>query len=632
MVVPPSVRERQLLCLARALLRSPKLLVCDEATSSVDAITDAQVQKCLRNAVRTFDASLLTIAHRLVTVADYDKVMLLQAGQVKEFDSPGKLLAEKSSAFSQLVDSMGQREAAAIRQIAVSTGPTQLSLKAKASLARSSSHVELVQESLPYFGSDAVDTLIMNEADMVAAAEMHATAATATLEEVTLREEDPKPVEVKDCPAEGDEGEVLDEEATAPEAAGSALSDIPRASAPTATISEDGQAAPEEEPEKAEEPKETARKGEPDKAEEPEGAAGKEEPEEPNPNNVKRAKTADKATSPNAADSKVEKPVRQRKSKAANGREKVEEAVDGPQEVAAEAPTKRRRKSKDGGDGAVEEPTKEVLYRGLPSSVLASLANTLVGWTRSVPSSAHSGWALPSSLPSLLPTSSMLTSPPAEVNAVSVLEQKAYAENQREVDGLMERCASLLQMAQEGLLTLQETGGEGADAATLVGSANSWGVDYQHLRCTMVLLHGNGDSTVPVACAEWLQGQIPKTVLHRIPEAEHGEAMLLGMSAALRARHPRLAASPGDESGQSGRAAAMVVERRQSSAHRAQPDLVQLSAEASQCARRSAWRNALDLLNSLARRALRAEFRPEGENRRGGWLEKQSSPYEEDAI
>lgn len=66
--------------------------------------------------------------------------------------------------------------------------------KAKASLARSSSHVELVQESLPYFGSDAVDTLIMNEADMVAAAEMHATAATATLEEVTLREEDPKPV------------------------------------------------------------------------------------------------------------------------------------------------------------------------------------------------------------------------------------------------------------------------------------------------------------------------------------------------------------------------------------------------------------------------------------------------------
>ncbi|CAK9073040.1 unnamed protein product, partial [Durusdinium trenchii] len=51
----------------------------------------------------------------------------------------------------------------------------------------------------------------------------------------------------------------------------------------------------------------------------------------------------------------------------------------------------------------------------------------------------------------------------------------------------------------------------------------------------------------------------------------------------------------------------MVVERRQSSAHRAQPDLVQLSAEASQCARRSAWRNALDLLNSLARRALRAD-------------------------
>ena len=123
-----SVGERQLLCLARALLRSPRLLVCDEATSSVDAKTDSAVQGCLREAVLSFDASLLTIAHRLVTVADYDKVMLLESGRLKEFDSPRNLLSNEGSSFSRLVESMGQREAAAIRHLAVSKSPTFVSL------------------------------------------------------------------------------------------------------------------------------------------------------------------------------------------------------------------------------------------------------------------------------------------------------------------------------------------------------------------------------------------------------------------------------------------------------------------------------------------------------------------------
>ncbi|CAJ1429953.1 unnamed protein product, partial [Effrenium voratum] len=111
-----SVGERQLLCLARALLRKPRLLVCDEATSSVDAKTDQSVQLCLRRAVQTFEASLLTIAHRLITVADYDKVMVLQSGQLAELGAPGELLRTPDSAFSQLVQSMGSFEAAAIRQ------------------------------------------------------------------------------------------------------------------------------------------------------------------------------------------------------------------------------------------------------------------------------------------------------------------------------------------------------------------------------------------------------------------------------------------------------------------------------------------------------------------------------------
>eukprot|EP00438_Fugacium_kawagutii_P023273 Skav214082 [mRNA] locus=scaffold1742:75685:88086:- [translate_table: standard] len=85
----------------------------------------------------------------------------------------------------------------------------------------------------------------------------------------------------------------------------------------------------------------------------------------------------------------------------------------------------------------------------------------------------------------------------------------------------------------------QERGGEGSDAATLVESAKAWGVDYRRLGCYMVLLHGEADATVPVGCAEWLQEQIPKTVLHRIPDADHGEAMLLGISAALQMLIPR---------------------------------------------------------------------------------------------
>ena len=69
----------------------------------MDAVTDAAVQRCLREAVES-DASLLTIAHRLATVADYDKVMLLQSGKLMEFGSPKELLS-KPSRFGELLES-----------------------------------------------------------------------------------------------------------------------------------------------------------------------------------------------------------------------------------------------------------------------------------------------------------------------------------------------------------------------------------------------------------------------------------------------------------------------------------------------------------------------------------------------
>lgn len=83
--------QRQLLCLARAALRRRRIALLDEASSSTDAATDALLQQAIRAAFR--EATVLTIAHRLHTVADSDRVLVLERGKVAEFDSPAALLA-----------------------------------------------------------------------------------------------------------------------------------------------------------------------------------------------------------------------------------------------------------------------------------------------------------------------------------------------------------------------------------------------------------------------------------------------------------------------------------------------------------------------------------------------------------
>ncbi|KAK3771211.1 hypothetical protein RRG08_053354 [Elysia crispata] len=92
-----SVGQRQLVCLARALLKKTKILILDEATAAVDMETDTLIQNTIRS---EFEAcTIITIAHRLNTIMDYDRIMVLDAGLIKEFDSPSNLLADEDSAF-----------------------------------------------------------------------------------------------------------------------------------------------------------------------------------------------------------------------------------------------------------------------------------------------------------------------------------------------------------------------------------------------------------------------------------------------------------------------------------------------------------------------------------------------------
>ncbi len=112
-----SVGERQLLNLARALLSQPKLLVLDEATASIDGETDAFIQKMLRT--RFPSTTLVTVAHRLNTIMDYDMVLVMDAGRAVEFGSPVDLLKISEGVFSELVDATGSESSKALREMAI---------------------------------------------------------------------------------------------------------------------------------------------------------------------------------------------------------------------------------------------------------------------------------------------------------------------------------------------------------------------------------------------------------------------------------------------------------------------------------------------------------------------------------
>ena len=99
--------QRQLLCLARAMLKNPKVLLMDEATASIDYVTDSKIQETIREIKNT----TITIAHRLQTIIDYDKVLVLDKGEVIEYGDPFDLISKEGGSFQSMCQMTGDFDA-----------------------------------------------------------------------------------------------------------------------------------------------------------------------------------------------------------------------------------------------------------------------------------------------------------------------------------------------------------------------------------------------------------------------------------------------------------------------------------------------------------------------------------------
>lgn len=127
-----SVGERQLLAIARVLLRASssehgcKVCVMDEPTAHIDPATDAILQRVMREEFK--GATLITIAHRLHTVADFDTILVMDQGRVHEQGSPHELITKSNGAFRLMVEALGPEAAASISAKAKGAAATSASI------------------------------------------------------------------------------------------------------------------------------------------------------------------------------------------------------------------------------------------------------------------------------------------------------------------------------------------------------------------------------------------------------------------------------------------------------------------------------------------------------------------------
>lgn len=108
--------QRQLVCLARAIVRRNKILILDEATANVDLDTDSFIHQTIRK--QFSNSTVLTIAHRLNTVMDCDRVLLMDDGHILEFDHPHILLQRNDGMLTKLVDRTGESTASHLKTLA----------------------------------------------------------------------------------------------------------------------------------------------------------------------------------------------------------------------------------------------------------------------------------------------------------------------------------------------------------------------------------------------------------------------------------------------------------------------------------------------------------------------------------
>ncbi|KAG4076109.1 hypothetical protein HA402_011455 [Bradysia odoriphaga] len=111
-----SAGEKQLLCLARAILQRCKILIADEATGNVSLSTDQLIQEKIRE--KFADCTVLTIAHRLNTIIDSDRILVMDGVRTAEFASPYELLQNKSGIFYDMVQTLGTHECERLTKIA----------------------------------------------------------------------------------------------------------------------------------------------------------------------------------------------------------------------------------------------------------------------------------------------------------------------------------------------------------------------------------------------------------------------------------------------------------------------------------------------------------------------------------